>query len=66
MSGYDRDKAIKALTELHYDDIIQGYVSLKEMIVWGYRGIDDLSDEEIMMELEDRDVSYLFGENDDI
>ena len=38
---------------------------LDDMLIDGYRGIGDLSDEELMLELEDRDVSYLLGENDE-
>jgi hypothetical protein len=62
---FDREKAISVLVELLVEDFNQGVLCLDNILIDGYRGIDDLSDEELMVELEDRDVSYLLGDNDE-
>ena len=62
---YDREKAISLLVDLMFDEFNQGALSLTDIIIDGYRGLSDLSDEELMQELQDRDISYLFGDDDD-
>ena len=61
---FDREKAIGDLVDLMFDEFNQGALSLTDILIDGYRGLSDLSNEELMLELESRDVSYLFGENE--
>lgn len=61
---FDREKAINQLTDLMFDEFNQGALSLTDLILYGFKGVNDMTDEEIMQELTDRDVSYLFGDND--
>ena len=69
---FDRDKAI---AELVNNDINMIF-SFKEqdndeeyiagILEFGFRGYAEYTDEELMEELEQRDISYLFGENDEV
>ena len=62
---YDRSLAIAELVSCMVDEIDQGELSLYALIENGFIGIENMTDDQIMQELEDRDVSYLFGENDE-
>jgi hypothetical protein len=61
---YNRDLAIAELTNLIVDEFNQGALSIDDIIQNGYVGINTYTDEQIMQELTDRDVSYLFGEDE--
>lgn len=60
---YDRQKCIE---ELVNDDLANGDQGdfLKHLLIVGFKGYVSFTDEEIMAELEDRDISYLFGDDD--
>jgi len=63
---YDREQAIATLLD---DDMAMDPHELrkefKRMLANGFAGYENMSDEELMQELSDRDISYLFGEDDD-
>jgi hypothetical protein len=64
---WDRELAINALV----DDDINTFTSndfddyFKELLVFGCKGYANMTDEELMRELTDRDISTVFGECDD-
>jgi len=60
---YDRQKCIE---ELVNDDLVNNEHGdfLKHLLIVGFKGYVSFTDEEIMAELEDRDISYLFGDDD--
>ena len=64
---FDRVKAIETLVQ---NDTIE-YESLltQEFFIYllmdGFKGYNNMTDEELMQECEDRDISYLIGECDD-
>jgi hypothetical protein len=65
---FSRDKAIQELIE---DDINSyhehGYVdTLWFILEQGFKGYANFTDEELMKELTERDISYLFGECEDV
>jgi len=64
---FNRDKAISELVDVDCYDIIKNGCEeyLIDLLLHGHKGFNDWTDEELMKELEDRDMSYLFGENDD-
>jgi hypothetical protein len=62
---FDREKAIAELANALNDEFNQGYLSFDDMVINGFRGLSSMTDEEIMAELEARDISYLFGETDE-
>lgn len=39
--------------------------SIRSVLQWGFKGYYNMTDEELMNELIDRDISTVFGENDD-
>ena len=39
--------------------------SIRSVLEWGFKGYYNMTDEELMSELIDRDISTVFGENDD-
>lgn len=62
---FDRVKAIDALVDddmntVENDD---GWY-LSSLLINGFKGYNNCTDEELMQELTDRDISYLFGEID--
>jgi hypothetical protein len=63
---FNRDKAINELVGDCYDIIKNGCEDyLIDLLSQGHKGFNDWTDEELMQELEDRDISYLFEESDD-
>lgn len=69
---FDRIKAIHAITDDDIETIVYGHNGqsdgieyLYNLLVSGMKGYDNFTDEELMQELEARDISYLFGDNDD-
>ena len=39
--------------------------SMRSVLQWGFKGYHNMTDEELMNELIDRDISTVFGESDD-
>ena len=67
---FDREKAIQELVDNDIDSIIQSYNEMGDLSVlaymldMGFRGYRNYTDEKLMQELQERDISYLFGEVD--
>lgn len=59
-----REKAINELVNNDFDDIMSGSIPeyLYSILQSGHKGYADYTDEELMQELTDRDISYLFEE----
>jgi hypothetical protein len=63
---FERDKAIETLIGDDLDSINQGYVDgIWYTLAEGFKGYNNFTDEELMEELQERDISILFGEVDD-
>lgn len=62
--GYNREKAISCLLETDIKDIMQGGCMeyLADILLDGCKGYYQFTDEELMQELTDRDISYVFDE----
>jgi hypothetical protein len=58
---FNRDKVIEVLVD---DDLDGGFSYFAELLTTGFKGYDNFSDEELMQECDDRDISYLFGDDD--
>jgi len=61
---FDREKVIDTLIA---DDLIQfnlDHVYFNDTLRNGFIGYDNMDDEELITECEDRDISYLVGEDD--
>jgi hypothetical protein len=64
---YNREKAIETLVDNDFDTVMNsdyGPELLRSILDSGFKGYRAMSDEELMMELEQRDISYLFGETE--
>lgn len=67
---FDREKVISSLidNDLDYDSVLNtGFVDpeyFEQLMRTGFKGYDNYTDEELMKECEERDISYLFGEDD--
>ncbi len=63
---FNRDKAISELVDVDCYDIIKNGCSdyLVDILLGGFTGYNKFTDEELMQELTDRDVSYLFGDEE--
>ena len=67
---FDREKAIQELVDNDIDSIIQSYNEMGDLSVlaymldMGFRGYRNYTDEKLIQELQERDISYLFGEVD--
>jgi len=64
---WDREKAIDCLIGDDVNSIIdQGYTgTLCYILAEGFKGYNNFTDEELMNELIERDISTVFGDNDD-
>jgi hypothetical protein len=62
---FNRQKMIQELSDLMADEFNQGALSFDDLVVNGFVGLSNMTDEQLIQELEARDVSHLFGENDD-
>ena len=69
---FDRDKVIQELINSDVDFIPEDEESdfiVKDLLATylreGFKGYNNMSDEELMQECDERDISYLFGEDDD-
>jgi hypothetical protein len=64
---YNREKCIK---QLILDDLDtqawNGNDVISSILEFGFKGYNNFTDDEIMQEMKERDISYLFGENDDV
>ena len=64
---FDRDKAIETLINDDIDSFNNGFEhGLAEILYSGFKGYQNYTDEELMQELTERDISYLFGECEDV
>lgn len=64
---FDREKAIETLVDNDFDTVMNsdyGVELLRSILDSGFKGYRAMADEELMMELEQRDISYLFGETE--
>jgi hypothetical protein len=64
---FDREKAIQELVDNDFDTVMNsdyGVELLRSILDSGFKGYRAMSDEELIMELEQRDISSNFGEND--
>jgi hypothetical protein len=68
---FDRDKAVNALISDDINDIIvskeyyndESYID--NILRVGFKGYEHMTDDELMQELQERDISTVFGEYDD-
>jgi hypothetical protein len=62
---FDRQKAIDELIANDMDTIQNDDgMFLSSLLDYGFKGYQHYTDEELMQELMERDISYLFGELD--
>lgn len=61
---FDREKVIDELVDSDVNDI-RGVEWVMSKLRTGFKGYENMSDEELISECEDRDISYLFGDTDD-
>ena len=62
---FNREKAIAELVDNDFDTVMYsdyGLELLRLILDAGFKGYRAMTDEELMMELEQRDISYLFDE----
>jgi len=63
---FNRIKAIKELVQSDFDYIMSGNGAelLDSYLEYGFIGYDAFTDEQLIVELEQRDISPLFGETE--
>lgn len=63
---FNRIKAIKELVQSDFDYIMSGdgVELLDSYLEYGFIGYDAFTDEQLIVELEQRDISPLFGETE--
>ena len=66
---FNREKAIQDLLADDINTVAEcianrDFEYLSNILEFGVKGWRDLTDEELMQELQDRDISYLFGETE--
>ena len=64
---FDRIKIIEGLVDADFQYIMSGDGAelLNSYLEFGFKGYNDFTDEELIAECEQRDISYLFGDDDD-
>jgi hypothetical protein len=65
--SFNREKAIQELVDNDFDTVMNtdyGVELLRSILDSGFKGYRDMSDEELMMELDQRDISYLYSDDD--
>jgi hypothetical protein len=63
---FNRDKAIEELVSDDMNTVFNGGdYYLSSILTNGFKGYANYSDDELIQELNERDMSELFGENDD-
>ena len=65
---FDREKVIEILIDDDFDAIItcRSYENLYHILQHGHIGYDNFTNDELIRECEERDISYLVGDNDDV
>jgi len=65
---YNREKAIQELCAADFEYIMHGSGAelLDSYLEFGFVGYFNMTDDQLIQELKDRDISELFGENLDI
>ena len=67
---FDRELAIQNLVDDDINNIMRDYNEMNDLSVLafildeGFKGYRNYTDEQLMQELTERDISYLFGEVD--
>ena len=63
---FDREKVIDILINDDFDAIVgcRSWDYLFDILNGGHKGYAHMTDEELIKECEERDISYLVGEND--
>jgi hypothetical protein len=66
---FNREKAIQDLLADDINTVTEcianrDFEYLSNILEFGVKGWRDLTDEELMQELQDRDISYLYGETE--
>jgi hypothetical protein len=66
---FDREKAIQTLLDDDINTVVEcisnrDFEYLSNILEFGVKGWRDLTDDELMQELQERDISYLFGETE--
>jgi len=64
---FNRDKAIQELVNNDFDSIMNGDCAeiLDSYLMYGFKGYISYTDEELIVELNQRDISEIFGDDDD-
>ena len=64
---FNRDEAIRQLIEDDINSYVEhGYVdTLWFILERGFKGYANFTDDELIEELTERDISHIFGDNDD-
>ena len=68
--AFDRELAIQELVDNDIDSMLKDYNEMGDcstlafILDEGFVGYRSYTDEQLMQELEERDISYLFGESD--
>lgn len=64
---FDREKAIDTLINDDIDSILNNHYldAINFILESGFKGYRNMTDEELIQELKERDISELFGDNDD-
>ena len=65
---FNRERAIEELVDNDFDTVMNsdyGVELLRSILDSGFKGYRGMTDDELMLELEQRDISYLYGEDDD-
>ena len=64
---FDRDRVIENLIDDDFLAIIDNgdHEYLYDILHGGFKGYNEMTDNELAVECDERDISYLFGEDDD-
>lgn len=68
---FDRETVIESIIDNDFESLFQpdnayyDYSFFESILREGFKGYDNMTDEELMKECEERDISYLVGGNDD-
>ena len=60
----DRNKIIETLIDDEYNHMEYDYSSFFDIMANGFRGYYNFTDDELIEECDQRDISYLFGNDD--
>lgn len=64
---FDRDRVIENLIDDDFFAILDNgdHEYLYHILFGGFKGYNEMTDNELAIECDERDISYVFGENDD-